>query len=190
MTVSIKVEEPEEQSGIILKVAPKKEEKPRLEVTLDARKTLDGDILIFSHEDMDIAIMPSTKKIVAFPKDRLSDDVYAAQSRLLDYLSKRGVIGIDSIKGGNMYGSLQGVLLDSAAGFEPVDLALLNIAKFIEEEKPDFEYRKKYEEEEVDRLTNPTEEDSTELGEVPQSEKKGSISPYQTRRYAGGIAGV
>ena len=80
--------------------------------------------------------------------------------------------------------------LDSEAGFEPVDMALLNIAKFIEEEKPDFEYRKKYAEEEVDRLTNPTDEDSTDLGDVPQSEKKGSITPYQSRRYAGGIAGV
>lgn len=190
MTVKIKVEEPKEEGGITLKVAPKKEEKPRLEVALDARKTLDGNVLIFSHEDMDIAIMTSAKKIIAFPKDRLSDDVYAAQSRLLDYLSKKGVIGIDSIKGGNIYGSLQGVLLDSDAGFEPVDMALLNIAKFIEDEKPDFEYRKRYEEEEVDRLTKPTDEDSTDLGDVPQSEKKGSISPYQTRRYSGGIAGV
>jgi hypothetical protein len=33
---------------------------------------------------------------------------------------------------------------------------------------------------------DPTPEDSTELGEVPEEPKKGSITPYRIRRYLSG----
>ena len=62
----------------------------------------------------------------------------------------------------------------------------LSIAKFIEEERPYFMYEKRYEEQEIDRLTDPDAEDSTELGDVPHDDNKGSIVPSRHRRYIPG----
>jgi hypothetical protein len=45
---------------------------------------------------------------------------------------------------------------------------------------------KEYEKSFTDMLTEPDDEDSTELGEVPQEEEKGTIPKYASRRYIGG----
>ena len=42
------------------------------------------------------------------------------------------------------------------------------------------------EDEVEEEYTVPTDEDSTELGEVPEEPKKGSITPYYVRNYLGG----
>ena len=44
--------------------------KPQDSIKLNARKSLDGNIMIFDHEDMDIVVMPSKKKVITFPKDK------------------------------------------------------------------------------------------------------------------------
>ena len=54
-------------------------------------------------------------------------------------------------------------------------LALVNISNFITEERPYFEAMEAYVAITDDELTNPDKEDSTELGEVPQAVKQGSI---------------
>ena len=51
------------------------------------------------------------------------------------------------------------------------------IAKFIEDEKPRYEYLKRMEEDEEDYYTQPTDDNSTELGEVPHAAEKGTIRP-------------
>jgi hypothetical protein len=48
---------------------------------LKARKTLDGNIMIFDHEEMDIVLMPRKNKIVTFAKNDFSETVYSAQNR-------------------------------------------------------------------------------------------------------------
>ena len=58
-------------------------------------------------------ISKQKKKIVAFPKDIMSEVVYGAESRLMEYLRSKGVIQFDSIQGGNIYGSLEGKILES-----------------------------------------------------------------------------
>ena len=66
---------------------------------------------------------------------------------------------------------------------------LFCLAKFIEEEKPRYEYMKRMEEEEEEYYTEPTEDNSTALGEVPHAREKGSIRPgifyqsYMHNRY-------
>ena len=52
------------------------------------------------------------------------------------------------------------------------------ISEWIESERPYFETVHDYEQMYDDSLTHPDKEDSTELGEVPQEEEKGSIRPY------------
>ena len=56
-------------------------------------------------------------------------------------------------------------------------MLILNISKFIDEERPYFEYVDAYEDMLSDRYVDPNDEETTELGEVPHEETKGSIRP-------------
>ena len=154
---------------------------------LDIRKTLGGDFAIYDHHEVDIVLMPKINKIVAFAKDSISDLVYDTQSRFFDYLMKKGIVDRDSVQAGNVYASLQGKMEPpSGEGIDAVQVALFAIAKFIEEERPRYEYLKKMEEEEEERLTEPTDEESSDLGDVPHAREKGSIRPgiyYQNYMY-------
>lgn len=150
--------------------------------SLDIRQTLGGDYVIYDHPDIDIVIMPNMKKIVAFPKDKISDIVYDTESRFFDYMTKKGVIARDSVQGGNVYASLQGLLETpkqpkEGDPIDPIQPALFSIAKFIEQEKPRYEYLKRLDDEEEEYLTDPTDATSTELGEVPHAREKGTIRP-------------
>ena len=60
-------------------------------------------------------------------------------------------------------------------------LTLINISKFIEEERPYFESMEAIVSITDDEIVHPDKEDSTELGEVPQSTEKGSIRPGYIR---------
>lgn len=156
-----------------------RQEKITLE--LKARKSLDGNIMIFDHEEMDIVIMPTKSKIVTFAKNDYSETVYEAQNRLFEFLKRSGVIDYESIKGGSVYGSLEGLIPTSKnEEINPIDYTIYGIYKFLKEEKPYYDYIDDYEQMLDDYYTHPTDQDSTELGEVPQASEKGSIKPGYT----------
>jgi len=164
MPVSIKVVEGETEKIVSL--------------DLQARKSLDGNIMIFDHEEMDIVVFPKASKIATFAKSDFSEMVYHAQNRLFEFLKRKGVIDYESVKGGSVYGSIEGVIPQPVdEGINSIDYAIYGIYKFLKEEKPYYNYIDDYEEMLDDYFTDPTEEDSTELGEVPQSSEKGSIRP-------------
>jgi len=170
MAIEIKIGAPQEEEV---------QEKPtQATMSLDARKSLDGNIMIFDHQDIDIVVMPQKNKVIAFPKDLMSDTVYEAQDRLFYFLVKKGIVLPESVHGGNVYGSLEAQIatpLDESVS--AAQTAVFSVGKFILEEKPFFSTYKEYEEDREDALTNPDEEASTELGEVPHAVEKGSLRP-------------
>lgn len=180
-TTAEPIEQPEESSVTINVV-----EKDRIEAKLKLRSSINGDLMIMDHKDIDIVIKQEEKRIVAFAKETLSDLVYGAQSRLLEYLRSNGLIEIDSIQGGNIYGSLEAKLQE---GPKVVEITLMKIAEWMEEEAPMINGRTGYDDMEDEHLLSPDGEYSTELGEVPQAEEKGSITqsnlfaPYMYGRY-------
>ena len=163
-------------------------EDPPISFKLNARKALNGDIMIFDHADIDIVILTEKKKVIAFAKEIMSDIVYGAESRLFEYLRKRGVVAFDSIQGGNVYGSLEAKIHQSKE-FDPIKMTLLNVSKWMDSERPYFESIKAHDEMMDDAILEPDAEHSTELGEVPHEEEKGSIlqhnlfAPYLYGRY-------
>jgi hypothetical protein len=186
-TIKVKIvkSEPEallEPEGVKIEVV----EKDRIEGKLKLRSAINGDLMIMDHKDIDIVIKQKDKKIVAFAKETLSDLVYGAESRLLEYLRKNGLIEIDSIQGGNVYGSLEGKLQE---GKKTVEITLLKISEWMENEQPMMDGRTGYDDMEEEHLLSPDGEYSTELGEVPHEEEKGSIrmhnlfAPYLYGRY-------
>jgi hypothetical protein len=145
-------------------------------IALEVKKSLDGNLMIFDHQDIDIVILPESKKVVTFPKNEYSKHVYPTQDKLFNYLRKEGVIKYDSIKGGNIFMSMEAMLAESEE-VNSIDATLYSISKFMDGEKEIFAYEDDMEKQEEDYLTEPTDADSTELGEVPEEPRKGSIVP-------------
>ena len=67
------------------------EQKKRINLELQARKSLDGNILIFDHKEIDIVIMPLKRKIVTFAKSEINDSVYEVQNRFFNFLKRKGL---------------------------------------------------------------------------------------------------
>ena len=150
---------------------------PIAEVELQIRRTASGDYYISDHADIDIIVMKN--KVLTIAKDIMSEMVYGAQDRLFSFLVKKGLVAAESIQGGSIYGSMEGTLL-SSDDLNVVNMTILNVSKYIDEERPYFEFVEKFDEMETEYFTEPEEEDSTELGEVPQEVEKGTIRPGYT----------
>lgn len=177
MTVNIEINPDEKESG----------QEARTKLNLQARKTLDGNIMITDHPDIDIVVMAEKMKVVAFAKESMDDSVYATQSRLFEYLFRKGIVSQESIKGGNVYSSLEASVLPPKEKIPVDEIVVFTIGKFIEKERPGFMYEQALENEEEERMFEPEAEESTELGEIPHAPEKGSIKPHSVRRYIQGF---
>ena len=95
--------------AIIIKIGPgANDAKVRLE--LDVRKSMNGDLMIFDHGDIDIVLSTAKNKITAFPKETMNDLVYGAQNRLFAHLRKKGLVIPESIQAGSFYGSFEATM--------------------------------------------------------------------------------
>jgi len=145
---------------------------------MDIRKSLSGDLMIFDHGDIDIVLSPSKNKVVAFPKETMNDLVYGAQNRLFAFLRKRGLVIPESIQAGSFYGSFEATMETPInEDLSASKMTLVNISNFIDEERPYFESMETIVSMSDDEYIDPENEEATELGEVPQSTKQGSIRP-------------
>ena len=147
-------------------------------ISLKARRTLDGNVMIFDHEDIDIFLSVEGKKCLTFPKGPMNDKAYQAQDRIFEYLAKRGIIEKSSVRGGNIHGSLEAKILDSKVpGVDGLQACLYAINEYMGNERPFFKASSHFEDDRLDYLLRPAPEDSTELGDVPQEPQKGSLHP-------------
>jgi len=150
------------------------EPKPQASLELKIRKTMDGNIMIMDHIDIDVVIMPSKSKVLVVAKDNLTEDVYDSQNRLFKFLSKKGLIDYSSVRGGNVYGSMEcKYISETFNGADPVQTITFGIGKFMNEERPYFMYSSRIEDEETARVTDP--EDTTSLGTVSHKSHKGVV---------------
>ena len=179
------VEAPPEPQGIKIEIVQKDE----IGFKLMTRSAINGDIMILDHKDIDIVLQQKDGKIITFAKETISDFTYGAESRLLEFMRSKGVLEYDSIQGGNIYGSLEGKLMTS----EETDAnkaALLVISEWMTTEQSYLKGTTAYDDMEDEHLLDPDNEFSTNLGEVPQEQQKGSIrqdslfAPYLYGRYS------
>ena len=151
-------------------------------ISLNARKSLDGNLMIFDHEDIDIVLMPQKGKVLSFAKKIFSERVYEAQDRLFEFLRNKGVILLESVQGGNIYGSMEATVLKSAdENIDSMQSVLYSISNFLKEELENFSTRNQTEDTYEDDLLSPDTEHSTELGEIPHEDRKGSLIPGYIR---------
>lgn len=149
----------------------------------EARKAVNGDFLIFDHDLIDIVVSREKLRLSTYPKSTITEETYYAQKKLLETLAGLGVLDRGSIKSGAVHSSLEADILKSpeetVSGFQ---ITLLEIFNFLQEEEPNMKSREVYKDKLQDFFLDPNDEDSTELGEIPHKEKKGSMD-HQVRPY-------
>ena len=200
MSVKINIDDTPQEPNSVVKIGFKSpdevtqgvkieiKQKEGMEFQLKLRSALNGDLIILDHKDIDIVVQPGSNKVVTFAKEIMSDVVYGAESRLLEFLRTNGIITYDSIQGGNIYGSLEGTLMESTT-YDPIKATLLNISEWMKTEEPYIKGVTAYDEMSDEALLDPDNEHSTELGQVPQEPEKGSMyqqgifAPYIYGRY-------
>jgi hypothetical protein len=149
----------------------------------EARKAINGDLMIFDHDLIDIVISREKLKVSTFPKEVISEETYHVQESLLSTLARFGIVDRGSIKAGSVHSSLEGQILksieDDVSSFQ---LTLLEVYNFLQNEEPNMKSRSMYKDTLQNFFLDPKDEDSTELGEVPQKDRKGSmdnrVRPY------------
>ena len=152
-------------------------------VAFEARRSVSGDLMIYDHDLIDIVVSKEGLKVTTFPKTDNKTESYLVQESLLYHLSKSGILRRSSIRSGSFYSSLEGDILESAIeGVSSYQSALLEIYNFLQEEKPNVDARKLYSKDLQQYFLDPSEEDTTDLGEVPHKEKKGTMD-HQMRPY-------
>jgi len=149
---------------------------PQATVELNARRALDGSLLIMDHKKIDIAVMPDQMKVVTFPKTTATEDVYEYQNRLLELLADKGIIDRTSIQGGSLFRSLEAEVFKNDQ-INSLQAAVFVISEFIQHEAHYEQVADQYEKDLEAMYTHPTDRDSTEYGEVPQYAEKGSMRP-------------
>ena len=189
MAISVVINSPTQpEPKKVIKVSLKGLQKIDYSYNLHVREALNGDFLIFDHNDIDIVVLKDQKKVVAFAKDLMTEIVYGAEARLFEYLRKKGIVQYDSIQGGNVYGSLEGKIIDSKE-HDIYEATVVNIAEWLTSEKPMMDDARDYEDVLNNYYADPNDNETTELGEVPHEEEKGSMAqrgmfaPYIYGRY-------
>jgi len=172
MPIKIKVNIPKE-----------KEKKIVYKIDLNSRKSIDGNIIIYSHPEIDIMIAPLKLKIVTFPKSSLNDYVYDVQKRFFDFLRNKGAITYDSVQGGNVYGSIEATYPKESEYGDPTQYLLLSVYKFLKQDVPNTSYVRSIKDDREEKMTDPVASETTELGEIPHEEEKGEMDVRVTNSY-------
>jgi len=150
-------------------------ERDSVQRKIAVKKSLDGNLMFLSHPHINVIFKKDKNKILTFAKDaKYTDDAYAAMKRLLAYLADVGLVAFDSVQGGNIYASLEGLLVEPSEERSIVQLVTFHIGEWLNKESSEV-YDEYYQEEVEEYLLDPDDEDSTELGEVPQEAKKGVL---------------
>ena len=106
---TVKISFTPSRRSVVIKVND--DDKVLASFTLKAKKTLDGNIIIFDHKDIDIIVRPEKKKIVTFKKDDVTGDVaYGASDRMFKHLANRGFISIETVHGGSTVDSFEATI--------------------------------------------------------------------------------
>ena len=144
------------------------------------RDKSDAEILvIYDHPLIDVIIIPSKNKIFTVPKDNVISDTYPAQNRYFKFLDRKGVLIKGTVRSGAIINSLEAFYPPNDK-VDVMQVIILLTKRFLEKEMEFIDISKNYEENVEDMYVNPDEEDTTELGEVPQKPRKGHVNIYQT----------
>lgn len=146
---------------------------------------INGDLLINDHPVIDVIVSERDAKITTIPKNRVSSDFDEAQKRFMTFLSKVGVVDFSLVDGSMSYSGLEVPIPETDEDIDVVKSILYNIDKFMKYEEGQYDSMMSYEDEIEQMLTNPKDDETTELGEVDHDPDKGAA--YDSSYFYGGI---
>ena len=160
---------------------------PTERVLLKARKTIDGNVLVTDHPEIDIVVMK--EKVVAFPKDELDDEIYETQNRLFKFLTRKGIVLYDSVQAGNLFMSLEAKLPIAQKG-DSIQYALYVISEFMDKELPFYANKDRFEQEVEANMLKPEPDEFTDIEKATElhNDKKGNLNNPKLHHY--GISAV
>jgi len=179
MAIKIKIldvpAEAQEEPSMIIKVKIKDKEVKK--IFLKAKKSIDGNIIVYGHPDLNIFVMPKTSKVVAIPKEELDDEVHSTQDRLFNFLINDGVLDPDSVQTGALFMSMEGKIPKPSGDGDKIEFVLYSLSKFIDKEIPFYKDQEEFEKEENRRLLEPEPDEFTEFDARRHKDTKGSLAP-------------
>jgi hypothetical protein len=145
----------------------KEEKKPiQASITLQVKKTLDGNLLINDHKYLDIIISPTEGKVVTMPKPNVEKDVYDYQKDLMYDLYKGGVTAAAAPRGGAVFGMVE-TTYPTEGDVDTLQAVLYRISEYLKHVADSEQVAEEYDENIEDRFTDPDAKDSTAYGEIP-----------------------
>ncbi len=137
-------------------------------VSLVAKKTLNGNIIVYDHPEVNIIFSRDENNIVVKPKKNYSDRVYNVQFKYLNFLANKGVVDPKTIKAGSIFYALEAEMeKPKEVSVDLMEIFLYQTAKFLKSEEPYYNAVEYYDSEVDKMFDEPNEDNSTELGEVP-----------------------
>lgn len=150
-----------------------KQHLTEMKVQLNIRKTLDGNLIIRDHPEIDIILSPLTKKVIILPKETMNEDLYPIHKRFFGNLRRHGIITLGSESSGFIHNSFEALYVESQV-IDSISVLLKYIYQWIQEEKTTNTKQKEYEDNIERELLNPDEDKTTEFGEIPHKQLDGS----------------
>jgi hypothetical protein len=154
---------------------------PLEKIHLKAKKSIDGNIIISDHPDMEILVLPEKSKVVVLPKEELDDELYDSQKRLFDFLVKKGVVAFDTVQDGNLFMTKEATIPEVSGEGDKIQYCLYAISNFIDEEMPFYQHRKEFEKEMEDKLLEPEPDEYTEFDPSRHADTKGTLPPKMVK---------
>ena len=151
--------------------------KPVERILLKAKKTIDGNIIISDHPDMNILILADKSKVVCLPKEELDDELYHSQKRLFDFLITNGVVDFSTVQDGNLFMSREGTIPEVKEEGDKIQYCLYAISNFLKKEMPFYKNMEEFEKEVERNLLEPEPDEYTEFDASRHSDSKGTLPP-------------
>tara|TARA_R110000824_G_scaffold312445_1_gene499498 strand:- start:36 stop:566 length:531 start_codon:yes stop_codon:yes gene_type:complete len=161
-----------------IKIGPEKEIE---KIFLKARKTIDGNIIVSDHPDMNIMVLPAKNKIVSLPKDELDDELYDSQKRLFDFLVTSGVVDYSTVQDGNLFMTREATIPEMVGEGDKIQYCLYAISNFVDQETPFYSNMKKFEKEVENNLLEPEIDEYTEFDPERHDDVKGTLPPRMVK---------
>jgi len=153
---------------ITIKIGDATQEQPKpiqASISLQIKKTLDGNLLINDHQYLDIVINPAEGKVITMPKPNVERDVYDYQKDLMYDLFKGGVTQAAATRGGPVFGMVE-TSYPTEGDVDTLQAVLYRISEYLKGVVDSEKTAEEYDENIEDRFTDPNAKDSTAYGEV------------------------
>jgi len=151
---------------------------PIFTVKLNARKTLDNNVIVYDHPFFTVTFIPFKNKILTLPKPNVNRDTYSMQNDYLTFLQNKGAIQVGTIRGGGVFRSLEG-FYPVNKDLDVLQVLLLLTKEYMTKHGGDFSRMEEYFDEVEDMYVDPPDDETTPYGKVPQEAEKGALpSPY------------